>query len=590
MNNSQFRRLLLSDQAKPQDGSSPSASPASRTPASRTPGGALGARKHSSIPMTPRQVGRGSVQADFARQLAERNAKAHPQKKTRASAPKGTQLAAGYTDRTKERVDEDASELAKRIKNLEEAMKLGQIDRETFEKLVQDITGGEVGTTHLVKGLDRKLLERVRRGEDVLGGHKDTAAAAAAAAAAAEEEQAEVASDVEDAFDELAEADIGPLARQQVEKKGEKLMAPPPPPPVAGAKRTRADILAELKRQRDEAARAAEAEHAKRFPTLGPGFRKVTPQGERSRIETDDKGREVLIITGPDGKEKRKVRKQKAEPQPAPEIRHDLDDATKPINMHNLPAPKQQDEAEAGSDDDDIFAGVGSNYNPLANLDDDDDDDDDDEDSGEEGKAAPEAAIEKALAVPPTIPVSPGAETEGDLAAGASKPSGPAPPAKRDYFQTRSTQGTTADNTSSLSSADATVRAALAKVRNLDEKSTLLQNLSSVNPSDADSKEARLKKRAAELAASDRDMEDMDMGFGESRFDDADEMEREGEKVKFSEWKGLGTGGDDEDEDGTKAAKKRKRGPKKRKGDVNNADDVLQAMERQKEKKTKTLG
>ncbi|KZM26144.1 uncharacterized protein EKO05_0000475 [Ascochyta rabiei] len=589
MNNSQFRRLLLSDQAKPQDGSSQSASPASRTPASRTPGGALGARKHSSIPMTPRQVGRGSsVQADFARQLAERNAKAHPQKKARASAPKGTQLAAGYTDRTKERVDDDDSELAKRIKNLDEAMRLGQIDRETFEKLVQDMTGGDVGTTHLVKGLDRKLLERVRRGEDVLAGHKDAAAVGGEEEEEEEEEQVEVASDVEDAFDELAEADVGPLTRQQVEKKGEKLMAPPPPPlPVAGAKRTRADILAELKRQRDEAARAAEAEHAKRFPTLGPGFRKVTPQGERSRIETDDKGREVLIITGPDGKEKRKVRKQKAEPQPAPEIRHDLDDATKPINMHNLPAPKQRDEAK--SDDDDIFAGVGSNYNPLANLDD-DEGDDDDEYSGEEGKAAPEAIVEKAPSAPAAVPVFPGPETEEGLAAGASKPSGPTPSAKRDYFKSRPTQGTTPDNTSGLSSADATVRAALAKVRNLDEKSTLLQNLSSANPSDAESKEARLKKRAAELAASDRDMEDMDMGFGESRFDDADEMEREGEKVKFSEWKGLGTGGDDEDEDGLKAAKKRKRGPKKRKGDVNNADDVLQAMERQKEKKTKTLG
>ncbi|KAF9696688.1 hypothetical protein EKO04_005295 [Ascochyta lentis] len=569
MNNSQFRRLLLSEQPKQQDGSGQSVSPAPRTP-----GGALGARKHSSLPMTPRQVGRGSVQTDFARQLAERNAKALPQKKTRASAPKGTKLAAGYTDRTKERVDEADSELAKRIKNLEEAMKLGQIDRETFEKLVQEISGGDVGTTHLVKGLDRKLLERVRRGEDVLGGHAD--------AAAAQEEQADVASDVEDAFDELAEADVGPLTREQVEKKGEKLMAPPPPPLVAGAKRTRADILAELKRQREEAAKAAEAEHAKRFPTLGPGFRKVTPHGERSRIETDDKGREVLIITGPDGKEKRKVRKQKAEPQPVPETRHDLDDAAKPINTHNLPEPKPQDESE----DDDIFAGVGSNYNPLANL----DDDDDDEDSGDEGEAVPEATAEEASAIPAAVPTSPGAEAEASPATEAPRPSGPTLSAKRDYFKSRTTQGGTSDNTSSLSSADATVRAALAKVRNLDEKSTLLQNLSSANPSDADSKEARLKKRAAALAASDRDLEDIDMGFGESRFDDADEMEREGEKVKFSEWKGLGTGGDDEDEDGPKAAKKRKRGPKKRKGDVNNADDVLQAMERQKEKKTKTLG
>jgi hypothetical protein len=67
-------------------------------------------------------------------------------------------------------------------------------------------------------------------------------------------------------------------------------------------------------------------------------------------------------------------------------------------------------------------------------------------------------------------------------------------------------------------------------------------------------------------------------------------MEREGEKTKFSDWKGLGAGGDEDEEDGPKEAKKRKRGPKKRKGDVNNAEDVLKVMERQREKKTKTLG
>ncbi|KAF1930240.1 uncharacterized protein M421DRAFT_418558 [Didymella exigua CBS 183.55] len=561
MNNSQFRRLLLSDQPKQQDGSKQSA-PSS----SRTPGGALGARKYSSIPMTPRQVGKGSVQADFARQLAERNAKANPQKKSRASAPKGTKLAAGYTDRTKERVDDEDNEIAKRIKNLEEAMKLGQIDRETFEKLVSEITGGDVGTTHLVKGLDRKLLERVRRGEDVLGSIKDIATE--------EEEPEEAGEDVEDAFNELAEAEVGAVTREKVEKKGEKMMAPPPP--VASAKRTRADILAELKRQREEAAKTAEAERERKFPTLGAGFRKITRQGEQTRIEIDDRGREVLIITAADGKEKRKVRKQKVEPQTAPEIRHDLDDATKPINMHNLPEPKKQEDSE----DDDIFAGVGSSYNPLANL----DDDDGDEDSEEEGEAAPDAAEKK------TPPATPQETSKDKSTAVASKPSEPSEAIKRDYFKSGNSQSNAAESMPSLSSADATVRAALAKVKNLDEKSTLLQNLSSANPSEADSKEARLRKRAAELAASDRDMEDIDMGFGESRFDDADEMEREGEKVKFSEWKGLDAGGDDDDEDGPKAAKKRKRGPKKRKGDVNNADDVLQAMERQKEKKTKTLG
>ena len=460
-------------------------------------------------------------------------------------------------------------------------MKLGQIDRDMFEKLVLELTAGDVSTTHLVKGLDRKLLERVRRGEDVL---RDPTAAEDTAPDHTSADDDHVGSDVEDAFDELAQADVGPVMHTKVEKKGTKLAAPPPPPAIAGVKRTRADILAELKRQREEAARAAAEEHEKKYPTLGPGFRKVDPRGESTRIEIDAKGREVLIITGPDGKEKRKVRKQKAGEQPPSELQNDgPNDASKPTKAHSLPPPKEK-EKESDDDDDDIFEGVGSNYNPLADL---GDDDDDDADDSEEETAKAEEPSEQATA-PSVIP-----ETTDSLADSSSKLSPPSQlshPARRNYFASTNTTTNTTIKASEISAADATVRAALAKVRNLDEKSTLLQGLST-DPDDPSAKETRLKKRAAELAASDRDMEDMDLGFGESRFDDADEMEREGEKVKFSEWKGLGAGGaDEEGEEGPRDAKKRKRGPKKRKGDKNNPDDIFQAMERQKEKKNKTLG
>ncbi|USP79982.1 hypothetical protein yc1106_07256 [Curvularia clavata] len=558
MNNSQFRNLLINT-PKTQDGDT------AKSPAAATPRAVLGARKHSSIPMTPRQVGRGSVQAEFARQLAERNAKANPQKKTRSTAPKGTKLAAGYIDRTKARTDDEDNETAKRIKNLEESMKSGQIDRETFDKLVQDITGGDLSTTHLVKGLDRKLLERVRRGEDVLGGHEKKT-----------QDEGDEAPDVEDAFDELAEAEVGPIVREKVEKKGEKMSSAPL---VAGVKRSRNDILKELKRQREEAAAAAAAEHDKKFPTLGPGFRKINSNGETWRVETDEKGREVLIITGPDGKEKRKVKKQKTDDnQQTPEVRHDLDDEKKPINMHNLPEPKKDE-----SEDEDIFQGVGSNYNPLANLDDDDESDQD--------TTSLQPPVSRPDAGDGTSEGEASSPEDQDDAQEKSKDAVPAAPARRDYFKSLSRSN---DNNqrSDLAAADATVRAALAKVRNLDENSTLLKNLESSDPNDPVAKEARLKKRAAELAAADRDMEDMDMGFGASRFDDAEEMERDGEKVKFSQWKGLGAEDDEDDgaEGGRGPKKPRKRGGKKRKGDKNNADDVLNVMERQKENKTKTLG
>ncbi|KAF2649294.1 hypothetical protein K491DRAFT_208560 [Lophiostoma macrostomum CBS 122681] len=499
--------------------------------------------------MTPRQVGRGSVNAEFARQLAERNAKANPKKQFKSSAPKGVKLAAGYTDRTKSRVDEEEDETAQRIKKLQESMKLGQIDRDMFEKLVQEITDGDIASTHLVKGLDRKLLEKVRRGEVALG---ESA------------KEGDAGSDVEDEFDELAEQELAPVVHEKVEKKGQ--MAPPPP--VAGVKRTRDQILAELKAQRQAAAEAAAAEHQKKFPSLGPGFRKIGPGGESTRIEVDAHGREILIITGPDGKEKRKIRKAKPE-EPKVEPRFDLENPDKPLAIHqeSLPAPKPAEPEE--EEDDDIFTGVGSSYNPLGNLDEEEDDESSEEEK-EQGEAredededpvrAEEASDDSAEALTPDARLNEKHTQPTDAAkAPIAKP-------RRNYFNDRTSSAVSKD------SADATVLAALKKVRTLDANSTLLQ----------DSAEARLAKRAAELASRDRDMEDLDMGFGASRFDDADEMEHEGEKVKFSEWKGLGADEDDEDEQGERGGKKRKRGGKKKKGDKNSAADVLKVMERQK--------
>ncbi|PSN64580.1 hypothetical protein BS50DRAFT_528966 [Corynespora cassiicola Philippines] len=559
MDNQQFRKLVLGD-ARKQDGSP------NKSPASRASSGVLGARKNASIPMTPRQVGRSSVQADFARQLAERNAKTNPTKKWKSSAPKGVKLAAGYTDRTKDRTEEEEDELAQRIKNLEESVKKGELDRETFHKLVQELTAGDLNTTHLVKGLDRKLLERIRRGEDVLSG------------TSAEGERED---DIDQQLEELENQEVGRIVREKAEKNSEMAPAAPAPAPVAGVKRSRNDILAELKAQRKAAAEAAAAEHKKRYPALGPRFRKVTSLGDNSRLEIDSQGREVLIITGPDGKEKRKVRKQKKE-ETEPEVRYDLDDPKNPVKIPN--APKEEEpEKKDSEDDDDIFEGVGSTYNPLANL---DDEDDSDSSSEEDGEASAKAQMDQAesKSVVHSPPQKRAASESGEesspeptTALTLPEPTASAQPSsKRDWFAATSGGTTSAKEPANVSSADATVMAALKKVRTLDPNSSLLQN--------DDSEEARLRKRAAKLTARDRDMEDMDMDFGGSRFEDADDMERDGEKVKFSEWKGIGAE-DNEGNEGERGAKKRKRGPKKKKVDKNNVEHVMKAMERQREKK-----
>lgn len=498
--------------------------------------------------MTPRHVaGRNSATSDFARQLAQRNATANPVKQWKSSAPKGVKLAKGYVDRTKDRKDDEEDERVQRIKALEEAMKAGQIDRATFEGLVQEMAGGDIESTHLVRGLDRKLLERLRRGEDVQAAKSPSAESSSGG---------NDDDDEDDELDALAQQEIVPVSREKTEKKGEKA----PPKPIVGAKRTRDALLAELKAQRKAAAEAAAAEHEMKYPALGPGFRKVGPKGESTRIEIDSRGREVLVITDADGKEKRKVRKQKKE-QPPLEVRHDIDNPDKPVRIPDLPPPPEE-----LSEDEDIFAGVGSNFNPLVDVDGSDDSSSEDEGMGAQKNDQSRRTEQKSGEVEEDKE----RPDEGESSSNQPQPS--PKPVRRNYFNDNPARPTVQSN-----AANDTVLAALKKVRTLDPNSSLIQT----------DEEARLKKRAAMLGAQDRDMEDLDMGFGSSRFDDADEMEKEGEKIKLAEWKGLGAEDDDE-EDGQNGpgAKRRKRGPKKRKGDKNNAADVLKVMERQKGSKT----
>ncbi|OJD37017.1 red-like protein [Diplodia corticola] len=563
MNNEDFKNLLRGSSSRSQNGS-PAASSTPR--AGATPGASLGSRQRSSIPMTPRTV-RGGPGLDFQRQLAEQRAGEHrPAKRFKSSAaPKGSRLAAGYTDRARARVgdgddeDEDAAapggdDRARRVKALEESFKLGQIDQATFENLRDQITGGDVSATHLIKGLDRKLLERVRRGEDVLGTGGGRSAA-----------EKEPEPDVEEEFEKLEEKEIAPVVREKKEKKGETALA--------GTKRTRDAILAELKAQRKAAAEAKAAAQ----PQLGSKFRRIgRDNGTFPRIERDDKGREVLLTLDEDGNVKRKVRKVKVDAEnegkaPSGLLMPDKD--AKPLGMEvpeHAKVPIEEDE-----DDGDIFEGVGDTYDPLAGIGDDDSSDEDEEDGAKE----PEPSESKDAAKSPSSTAD-----EADAAAmpPPPKPSEPTSIPKTNYFgdtPSKDTSSITGPPSNPLT--DPTILAAIRKARDINpEKLRGDEDDDGAKKKDPE-EEARLKKRAEMLSLRDRDLEDMDMGFGSSRFDDAEDMEEE-TKIKLSEWKG--TGGDDDDDEGgrERGGKQRKRGKKKRKGDKDSAADVLRVMEQRK--------
>lgn len=463
--------------------------------------------------------------ADFARQVAERNRAANPQKKFRTSAPKGAKLASGYMDRTQTRQEvEDEKET--RIKALEELLEKEEIDKPTFEKMRGEIVGGDLSSTHMVKGLDFKLLERIRRGEDVYGDSKTTP-----------EESEEAAEDVDDELDIVLSKEVAAVEKEKREKKGQLSSVAP----AQGKKRTRDQILAELK-----AARMAAAE--KKEEDLGGRFKKIgAAQKPGTRIERDSKGREVLIIVDEDGHVKRKIRK--TQPQDEDAAKDELpmpDKGAKPLGME-VPEQYRQKEEPEEDEDMDIFDGVGDDYDPLAGLDE-EDDEDEDSDKAETNKRAEMKETKEDKPTP-----------------GAEKPSGP-----RNYFKDSRTGLASQEEVKAPSLSDPTIQAAL-------KRASALNPIGKEEDDDEDEEErARREKRKKMLETVDRDAEDMDMGFGMSRFED-DEDGDEG-RVKLSKW------GEEDGEEGgrSKGGNKRKRGPKKRKGDGNNAADVMRVMEQRK--------
>lgn len=543
MNNNQFRKLVFDTPARQNDASPGPASGATPT--------AFGAKKSSFMPMTPRAV-KGGVDVDFARQVRERNAALRPTKKFKSHAPRGVKYGAGYTDRAKAREEaaEEGDNKAARIQALEEQMKLGQIPLETFEALRDQIAGGDISSTHLVKGLDRKLLERVRQGEDVLGvGGGDGTAA-------------EAPPDVDEELEKLGEKEVETVKREKAEKKGS--MAPPPP--VAGVKRSRNEIMAELKAQRQAAARVKAAS------MLDGRWRKVGEK-EKSRIEIDSKGREVLITVDEDGVVKKKVRKVSASAagEQDAQTATDMPDASKPVLGADTVIPSQAPQAVAmpEDEDDDIFEGVGTEYNPLG--DDVDDDDDSDEETPKEiaKLSEPSGVVDKAAE-----------DDQPDAELGEVNEQKPAV-TTRNYFK-----DTAKDAEEATRDHFADIENVLKKAANLDASRSAIDGVEDVDDDrEGESEEARavrLKKRAAMLAQRDRDMDDMDMGFGSSRYEDEEEAGGEEKKIRLSEWKGAAGGGDEGVEEDGKGGGKRKRKPKKRKGDVNNAADIMRVIEGRK--------
>lgn len=389
-----------------------------------------------------------------------------------------------------------------------------------------------------MKGLDFELLERVRRGEDVWD-------------APTKEDSPEPtpAEDADDAFDELESSEVAAVDREKAAKKGQMATVRP------GGKRTRDQLLAEMK-----AAREAKAKEN----ALSTKFKKIGIKTPGSRIERDSQGQEVLIMVDEDGNEKRKVRKLQKPAEAADETASQRpkdmmapDKDVKPLGMEVPEYYKQKlAEAEAKAkeeeeDDDDIFAGVGDDYDPLADL---GSDSDDEEKEMSAGPAEKESAATSNAMPPPPRPAA----------------------TARNYFKDSKTALVSEEKLKAPSMSDPSVQAAL--------KKAAAMNPMRVAGDGDDDEEARAKaeRHRKMLQNNDRDAEDMDMGFGTSRFEDEADAD-ETTKIKLSNWTGgKADDGEDGHGGGGGGGPKRKRGAKKRKGDGNNAADVMRLVEQRR--------
>lgn len=532
--------------------------------------------------MTPRSVAGFNPRNEFARQLAERNQQSlssssqqqHPNKKIRTSAPKGSRLAEGYVDRAKQRqAQEEADERERKLKELEERYKKEEIDKEEYERLRVEIIGGggDLETAHLVKGLDFKLLERVRRGEVDVFGEKMKDASESPEVEENQQQQQDAEEneeradgggedgDADDVLEQLESAEVKVKKKEKVQKKGEFATTTLLP---AGAKKTRNQILAELK-----AARAAAK--AKEESSLGSRFKKIGPKKKQAetRIERDDRGNEIMIIVDEDGNERRKVRrvdlsKTREEQEKEREVLAQGKILGMDVPEYYKKLEEEKKAAEAAEEDKEpnIFDDVESDYDPLAGLESGSDDESDKED-GEEVEDTQKKEKKSSSDMPPPPP----------------KPEPAALAGPRNYFQDSKTGLTSQEEYKKPSLDDPSFRAALAKAKAISaaEKSEE-ERL-------AAEREARLRKK---LLESSRDDEDLDMGFGSSRMEDDADLD-ESSKVKLSEW------GEDEDDDGYEGGGKaglgsskgkRKRGGGKKGGDKNNFVDVMKVIERNKAK------
>lgn len=509
-----------------------------------------------------------------------------PGKRAKTSAaPKGARYGKGYQDRASLRRAEqrEAEELEERIRALEDARRQGQIDEDTFQKQRAQLgVGGDLRTTHLVKGLDFELLRRVKAGEKLdLGDNDDMKgkepivepkpspspspspgpepepeAKPESGLEAQFEPEAEAAkadsvipeADFDAEFDALVDAKekevTKPAPKQEKIKKG--TLAVPPPPSIQNKKLTRDEILKQFKAKRSSHDTSS---------ALGTRFKKINSKpGTKQQLEKyqetimqreqalEEANRQsVGDMETSESEEQIQDAGVSTKARPSPPSPDDTEAAPQPT----APPPVRRVDSDSEDEVGDIFSDAGRDYN--AGL-----PDEESSSSSSEGEMEDEAKTE-----------------EGHSKVTAPSPKQPT--GKRNYFGASRTAEEAVVDRSKPSLTDESIVSALKAARRKpspdddadEEKDDGEEHVFGEGEGENEEAKARREKFLEEMRKRDElDAMDLDMGFGGSRFaDEEDDMPYQEE---------------------VRSGNKRKRGPKKKKGDKNSAGAVMGVLEGRK--------
>lgn len=297
-----------------------------------------GQQFHSSATiLPPRRVKAGITRDD----INARNGSCSNSSRRQRERSEKSLLPSNYTDRVKERSlgNSTQDDRQREIDRLKDQLKRKEISQREYVDRIQELSAGDVESSGMVRGLDRKLLARVKAGEDVF------------------EKPEEVT--------KKAELELDTLLFQTQQKRTESQSARTGAADVA----TRDSILATIQEKTMKDANAVPTRQTAIESDLGSKFKRprtMNPDGTTTE-SYEENGQKIKLIRDASGKIIKRLVKKHKKPAAATEpvvAAKPQDTAVAVPNQEESMPESSRGEPQSDADSD-IFAGVGE-YDPFS--------------------------------------------------------------------------------------------------------------------------------------------------------------------------------------------------------------------------------